>query len=131
MTDKKDGNECEGIVAMRKTDKDIGVIKTSLADITTDSAVNKKALELIAKSFETMAEANSLTHYKLFARTEKNGNKLTKLETELNEHKKHNNADEVGRKHRAGFAVSVVALSVSILTFLAILVRNFWPLHKQ
>lgn len=115
--------ECEGIKMQRRTDKDIKQIRELISEVATNSTVNKTSLEFMSTSLKNLASANSLTHFKLFARTEKLRISVARVETLQGEREKHDTKDDTNKKHRHIFIVSIIAIVLSIIT-LIVLAKN-------
>lgn len=106
--------ECEGVRQARATDKEIKEILKQISDMNTDNKVNAANLTHMTESFKELATANSLTHYKLFARTESLKVSFKGLETRHDEHIKHGTAEGTNRQHRHVVLVSWVAIGISL-----------------
>ncbi|MEE9356226.1 MAG: hypothetical protein V3U75_11605 [Methylococcaceae bacterium] len=115
MSDSKEpGEECEGMRQARETDKEIKEILKQISAMNTDNSVNAANLTHITGAYKELATANSLTHYKLFSRTEKLKVSMGKLETRHSEHIKHGTAEGNNRQHRHVVLVSWVAIGISL-----------------
>jgi hypothetical protein len=117
MSGKNDHEpECEGIKQYRETSKEIKEIKDLMATMTTGNEVNKANLTNLSASFKELAKSNSLTHYKLFARTEKLRVAQGKTETAHEEHVKHGTQNNTNKQHRSTVLIAWVAIGVSLVT---------------
>ncbi len=122
MSDKEN-EECEGIRQGRETDKEIKAIRDLISDICTNSEVNKLNLEHMTISYKELATANSLTHYKLFSRTEKLLIAQGKLETSHNDHVKHEGINIKNKHNRYTLLVAVLAIGVSLTTAIVLAIQ--------
>lgn len=108
--------ECSRHRGERETDREIKKIRELISDLATNSEVNKANLEHTSESYKELATANSLTHYKLFARTEALGVSLKELETKHGEHVKHGTQATTAKHNRYTMLVSWVAIGISLAT---------------
>lgn len=121
MTPKKEPEvECEGIKQYKKTNEEIIEVKKMIDGLCINSELNKSNLKTMSKSIETLATTNSLTHYKLFGRTEKNNLANARLETRFGEHEKHGTVAKDDKKHKSVMLVSYVAIFISVLTMIVL-----------
>lgn len=116
MSDEKDENdkECEGIRQGRETDKEIKAMLKIMATMNTANEVNAANLSNMSESLKELATANSLTHYKLFSRTENLKVNLGKLDTKHNEHVKHGGLVVATGRYRHVILVSWAAIGISL-----------------
>lgn len=118
-----DHSECEGIRQYKQTAREIVDIRKAISDICANSKVNKNSLKHITDAFKELATANSLTHYKLFARTETAAIEHGKLETSYKEHAKHTDGDAVKGRHKNTMLVSYFAIAISIGTMVVLAIQ--------
>ncbi len=114
----KQDEECEGIKQYRETAKEIKAIHKLISDMHTGFEVNKANLGHLSTSFKNLSKSNSLTHFKLFTRTENLKIDLGKMETSHGEHVKHGKQDNTNKQHRGVVLISCVAVGVSLITLL-------------
>ncbi len=119
----QDHPECEGIRQYKQTAREIVDIRKAIGDICANSKVNKISLKHLTDSFKELATANSLTHYKLFARTETAAIEHGKLETAYNEHVKYTSDDAVKGRHKNTMLVSYFAIAISIGTMVVLAIQ--------
>jgi len=100
----------------RETDVEIKEIRQLISDLYGGSKVNEDNLENISNAYKELANANSATHFTLFAKTENLSINLKELETRHTEHIKHGNRDSTEKRHRYTMFVSWVAIVISIAT---------------
>lgn len=111
---KNEDTECEGMRQARETDKEIKEILKQISDMNTDNKLNAANLEHMTGAYKELATANSLTHYKLFSRTENLKVGLNGLTIRHDEHIKHGTAEGTNRQHRHVVLVSWVAIGISL-----------------
>lgn len=116
MSDGKEetAEPCEGIRQARETDKEIKEILKQISDMNADNKVNAANLEHMTGAYKELATANSLTHYKLFSRTESLKVKMATLKTSYGEHIKHGTAEGTNKRHRHVVFVSWCAIGISL-----------------
>lgn len=114
MSDKPNPEECEGVRQARKTDKEIKEILKQFSEMNAENKVNANSLAHLAESFKELATANSLTHYKLFGRTETLRVNFGKIETKHNEHIKHGTQEGTIKRHRHVILVSWAAIGITV-----------------
>jgi hypothetical protein len=117
MSDSKDNEkpeECEGIRQARATDKEIKAILKEISAMSGDNKVNANSLTHLAESFKELATANSLTHYKLFSRTENLSIGLKGIETKHGEHVKHGGLIMATGRYKHVILVSWAAIGISL-----------------
>jgi hypothetical protein len=115
MSDKDENAEpCEGIQQARATDKEIKAIHKLIAIMNTANSVNAANLTHMAESFKELATANSLTHYKLFSRTENLKVNFKGLETKHDEHVKHGGVIMATGRYKHVILVSWAAIGISL-----------------
>ncbi len=110
---KKNG---EGCIQHKYTIKEIKEIKALITNLLDDTTTNKANLITLTVSFKELATANSLTHYKLFARTEKLKIGQARTETLHQEHIKSDDKSDSNKKHKTNTLISWCAIGISILT---------------
>ncbi len=116
-------SECEGIRQYKQTAREIVDIKKLINDMCANGKVNRANLKNLSEAFKELATANSLTHYKLFARTEELGIKNGKLETAHGEHIKHTDNDAVSSRHKSTMLVSYFAIAISVGTMVVLAIQ--------
>jgi len=122
MNINDDGEYQEVRRLARATDKEIKEIKNLIQSLSTDSVVNKSNLSHISKSYDQLVKDNTLTHYKLFARTEEIKLELSRLKALHDEHVKHEQHIVNSTRHRAGLVASWSAVGLSLLAIIITLV---------
>lgn len=126
MGDKNENEKsepCEGIRQSRETDKEIKEMLKLMSKVCTNNEVNANSLAHLAESFKELATANSLTHYKLFSRTENLKVNFKGLETKHDEHVKHGSSEATNKHNRYTLLVSILAIGLSIATVVALLIQ--------
>ena len=117
MSEKKDNDtECEGIRQYKETAKEVKEIRDLIFKLSGNSGKNQTNLENLTESFKELAKSNSLTHYKLFARTENLKISIAKVETSHVEHVKTEDKEDSNDKHKVTLLLSCVAIGVSVVT---------------
>ncbi len=125
MADKNnDGaEECEGTKMQRRTDRDIKEIRTLMTEVVSDSNVNKTSIEFMSKSYSELAKSNSLTHYKLFARTEDLNIKVAECKAAYKTNEKHGTKEDAKQHGRRVFFISCVAIILSVATVILLAIQ--------
>jgi hypothetical protein len=117
MTPKKPINpeECQGMVQYKETAKEVKEIRGFILTITENSVINKNNLDHMAATLKELAISNNLTHYKLFARTEKNAIGVAKVETSHKSHIENEKTHSSNKKHSTTTIISLIAVGVSLI----------------
>ncbi len=117
---KRDG---EGCIQHRYTIKEIKEIKSMISDIVNNTTTNKANLSSLTESVKTLAESNSLTHYKLFARTEKLKVGMARIESTHKEYIRNDDKQDSNSKHKSIVLVSWFAIGISIVTAIVLAIQ--------
>jgi hypothetical protein len=112
--DNETSEPCEGIRQARETDKEIKAIFKEISTVCTNNKVVAANLTHLAESFKELATANSLTHYKLFSRTENLKVSFKGLETKHDEHIKHGGLVMATGRYKHVILVSWAAIGISL-----------------
>ncbi len=108
---------------MKDTLKELKEVRGMITDLAETSIVNKTNLENMTNSYKVLATDNSLTHYKLFSRTEKLKVSVAKVEVVIEDHQKHGDDQQKSQQHRGVYLLSMVAIGVSIVTAIIMAVQ--------
>ena len=110
----KNSEPCEGVRQARETDKEIKEILKLISTVCADNKVNAANLTNLTVVYKELAKANSLTHYKLFSRTENLKINLKGIETKHSEHVKHGGLVLATGRYRHIILVSWAAIGISL-----------------
>ena len=115
--------ECSRHRGQRETDREIKAIRQLIANLNTNSEVNKTNLENVTNTCRDLASTNNIAHYELFARAESLGINLKELETKHIEHIKHGSKESINKHHRVTVLISWIAISISVVTVSVLIVQ--------